>query len=295
MRMLHSVASDVAGGDTPVLIVGESGTGKQALALHIHRESRRRNQSFTVIDCAALSPDFFSSGANAMSAAALFSAGTVFLNEIGDLSSACQPKLLKVLSGNGGEPPAQARTIASTCKNLEQEIQHGRFREELYYRISGVCLRVPPLRHRREDIRAMCDYFLGKYAALLQRPEPALSGHMQRVLLEHSWPGNVRELEETIKMLVALGDERLAIAGLRARSMASQRGNGSKERVSLKEAARSASRLAERELILRVLSRTRWNRKRAAQELQISYKALLYKLKQIGFEDEFTAEEDNQS
>jgi len=291
MRTLQSVATDVAASDTPVLLVGESGTGKHALGLQIHRRSGRRQESFNVVNCAELSADFFSARGNGNSAGGC-EAGTTFLSEIADLGSAWQPKLLKALFDNAGQTGRHARVIASTRKNLEQEIESGRFREDLYYRISGVCLRLPPLRHRREDIRVLCDYFVGKYAALLQRPEPVLSAAMQRFLAEHSWPGNVRELEDTMKMVVALGDERLAIASLRSRAMEAHRNNGTSERVSLKQASRLASRLAERELILTVLSRTRWNRKRAAQELQISYKALLYKLKQIGLDDDFAPQEE---
>lgn len=291
MRTLQSVATNVAASDTPVLIVGESGTGKRALALQIHRQSVRRDESFNVVNCAELTADFIVRKVNGSTAAGLFGAGTLFLSEISDVGSSCQAKLYKALFDTGEQAGRHARVIASTHKNLEQEIEAGRFREDLYYRISGVCLRIPPLRHRREDIRGLGDYFLRKYAALLQRPEPALSAQMQRFFLEHSWPGNVRELEETVKMVAALADESLAIAGLRSHAMESQRNSGAGERVSLKQASRLASRLAERELILSVLSRTRWNRKRAAQELQISYKALLYKLKQIGLDDDLAPQE----
>jgi two-component system response regulator AtoC len=160
-------------------------------------------------------------------------------------------------------------------------VKAGRLREDLYYRISGVCLRLPPLRQRREDIPLLVEHFLAKYARDFRRPVPRLSAEAQRLFRDYSWPGNVRELENAAKAVVALGDEDIAMGGLRALlSRTDASGNGTQ--VSLKQVARAASRLAERELILRVLTRTRWNRRRAAQELQISYKALLYKMKQIG-------------
>jgi two-component system response regulator AtoC len=158
----------------------------------------------------------------------------------------------------------------------------GRFREELYFRLNGVCLRLPPLRHRREDIAALAEFFLAKYAGLFQRPQPALSAQGLRALQEHSWPGNIRELENSMKKTVILGENVFQSAEA---SVVPASPVGKTNGISLKEAARAASRQAEREMILKALARTRWNRKRAAVELRISYKALLYKLKQIGPEE----------
>jgi two-component system response regulator AtoC len=154
-------------------------------------------------------------------------------------------------------------------------------REDCYYRISGVSLRLPPLRQRREDIPQLLRFFLQNYAREFHRPIPPLSVQTERILSDYDWPGNLRELEDAARALVALGDEALAMGGLRQRWV---RGvdHTKSERVSLKQAAKEASWAAEKELILRALERTRWNRRRAAKELQISYKALLYKLKQIG-------------
>jgi two-component system response regulator AtoC len=139
------------------------------------------------------------------------------------------------------------------------------------------------LRQRREDIPILRDWFLSAAAHDLNREVPPLSSGTQNFFLEYHWPGNIRELKEATRAIVALGDEALAMGGLRSLLRRVDQGNG--ERISLKDAARAASREAERELILQVLTRTRWNRRRAAQELQISYKALLYKLKQIGYEE----------
>ena len=167
---------------------------------------------------------------------------------------------------------------------MEPEVKAGKFREDLYYGISAVCLRLPPLRQRKEDIPLLRDWFLSAAARDFCRGVPVLSPETQSFFLEYHWPGNIRELKDAARAIVALGDEALAMGGLRSLLRRGDRG-GSGEKISLKDAARAASREAEREIILQVLTRTRWNRRRAAQELQISYKALLYKLKQIGYEE----------
>ena len=179
----------------------------------------------------------------------------------------------------------------------------GRFREELYYRINGVYLRLPPLRDRKEDIPALVEFFLKKYTSLFERQEPNVSQSTMSLLLRHSWPGNIRELENVARKIVALGDEHLATHDLMAEnatkpadpqpkiSATREVGDSRIPSSSLKEAARAASRVAERAMILNQLERTHWNRKRAARELQISYKALLYKLKQLGLDSSNRPEE----
>jgi len=181
-----------------------------------------------------------------------------------------------------GDSSSGVRIIASTRRDLELEMRQGRFREDLYYRICGVCLRLLPLRQRKEDIPALTEYFLVKYAALLGHRKPEISAPTLRRLMDYPWPGNIRELEYAIQKIVAVGDERAALADLDKSNCDPPASD--LEPISLKQAARAASRQAEKELILKVLSRTRWNRKRAAKELQISYKALLYKMKQGGLD-----------
>ena len=176
------------------------------------------------------------------------------------------------------------RFICGTSRELEPEVKAGKFREDLYYGISGVCLRMPPLRQRKEDIPVLRDWFIAAAARDFCRAVPVLSPETQNFFLEYNWPGNIRELKDAARAIVALGDETLAMGGLRSLLRRVDRG-GNGEKISLKDAARAASREAEREIILQVLTRTRWNRRRAAQELQISYKALLYKMKQIGCEE----------
>jgi two-component system response regulator AtoC len=281
MRSVEAVMREVAQSEVPVLLLAERGAGKKATARRVHDLSRRGGQPFRVVSCAALDSGKFGESAER---AGLLGAGTVFLEELALLSKEGQAWLLQALTrGNGvdGRSQGLARLICGSARDLEAEMKAGNLREDLYYRISGVCLRVPPLRQRREDIAMLMEHFLGKYGRDFQRTVPLLSEETHRLFQEYSWPGNVRELENAAKAIVALGDETVAMGGLRAMLLRPDAG-GNGSRVSLKQAARAASREAEKAIILRVLTRTRWNRRRAAEELQISYKALLYKLKQMG-------------
>jgi len=167
---------------------------------------------------------------------------------------------------------------------LEKEIQAGRFRRELYFRINGVILRLPPLRERKEDIPALLEYLLAKHSKELKKDIPELSDDTRELLVSYHWPGNIRELENCAKKIIAVGDATLALGNLRAIPSAEPMTADDGHISSLKAAARAASRRAERELILKALEQTHWNRKRAARELQISYKSLLYKIKQIDVE-----------
>lgn len=293
MRGLQRIVQDVAESDVPVLIVGEAGCGKRMVATQIHALSQRRAESFLEIPGSQLTSEMLRRAHAALQSAGEceLSCGTLFIREIGDIAIAAQSHFVHMFFGSETFPN-MPRLIASTRRNLEQEIHNGAFREDLYYRISSVCLRVPPLRHRREDIASLAESFLAKYSELFGRPKPNLAPSTWRFLLEHPWPENVRDLENAFKTLVAIEDERIALAALRSSALTGKSRNGRSERMSLKEAARVASREAERELILKVLSRTRWNRKRAAEELKISYKALLYKLKQIGLDEEVPGQEE---
>ena len=184
--------------------------------------------------------------------------------------------------GANGSAQPEMRMMCGSSRDLEADVRAGSFQEDLYYRLSGVCLRIPPLRQRKEDVPHLMAFFLGRYAEAFRRPAPVLSAPTEQLFRDHSWPGNLRELEAAARAIVAVGDESVAMGGLRSLLLrADNRMTGDK--VSLKEASRAASREAEKELILKALTRTRWNRRRAAKELQISYKALLYKLKQIGY------------
>ena len=289
MRAVERVVmNEIAGTEIPVLLMGEAGTGKHAVGWRIHQMSLRSSEPFTRMSSADLSPEFLngkpngSHGGNGGGTGP--GEGTVFLDEVSELNPACQPKLLQLLLLGQEEhagPRAGWRLLAATRRDLEKEVRAGRFREDLYYRLSGVCLRLPPLRHRKEDIPALANLFLELYANRLGNAQPELSPRALSILLDYSWPGNIRELENAMKKIVALGDEESVMSDLAAHVARTRLENGVDGSISLKQAARAASRQAEKELILRVLARTQWNRKRAARELQISYKALLYKLKQI--------------
>jgi len=291
-RPLERIIVEIAPTNIPVLIIGESGSGKEVVAQRVHRLSRRGDEPFVKLTCARLSLNDLDQLLGGKKAAGivkrLSDAGTVLLDEVSDLELACQPKLLHVLpDGDAGSqyPCLRARIISSSSRNIEEQIRNGRFREELYYRLNGVCLRLPPLRHQKEDIPALVDFFLTKYARQFGRPKPIFSTKAMGRFLDYPWPGNIRQLENAVRNIVALGDERLALGDLESIGADPGSRGEAVQKFSLKEAARAASHQAERELILKALQRTHWNRKRAARELQISYKALLYKVKQIGMED----------
>jgi two-component system response regulator AtoC len=297
MRALERVIADIAPTDVPILLVGESGTGKEVVALEVHRRSRNCNEPFVKCNCAGLVPESlkvhlgngWSTGREGVGGS-----GTTFFDDIGRLDAANQNVLLQFLSDNGSAPHGYClrdRVISSTTCNLEEEMRAGRFREELYYRINGVCLRLPSLRQRQDDVPLLLEHFLRKYASTFERPRPRISSRAMEFLQHHSWPGNIRELENFVRKFVILGDEELALSDLvlgsapnateRRRAPAVAVNDHPNKARSLKAAAREASRNVERELILDSLERTHWNRKRTARELQISYKALLYKLKQL--------------
>jgi len=294
MRTLEGVLKEIASTNIPVLLIGESGTGKEMFAHRLHQLSQRSAEPLARIACASLNSGTFAAvlGLNSKSHGdgERGAAGSVFFDEISELDAACQRSLLYALPDGIEESRhglLTARLISATSRNLDEEVRAGRFRNELFYRINGVCLRLPPLRERKDDIPLLVEFMLTKHAAQFGRPRPALSPRTLRMFLDHSWPGNIRELENSVKKIVALGDERLAVAELEAaprETMAAPDGPQARK-YSLKAAARAASREAEREMILKALAHTRWNRKRAAEELQISYKSLLYKLKQIGVHD----------
>ena len=294
MLTFESVLSEIALTNIPVLLVGESGTGKQMFAQRIHQLSGRSSEPLMKISCAGVRAESFANelglDANAgQEREYQHEAGTAFFDEISELDPSCQRNLLYALPDGETQPRRgilMARLISATSRNLDEEMRSGRFRRELYYRINGVCLRLPALRERKEDIPLLSDYFLVKHCTQLGRMHSPLSARALDTFMGYSWPGNIRELENVVKKIVALNDEDLALSELiRTPSAATGVTTDARTR-SLKVASKAASREAERELILKALGRTRWNRKRAAQELQISYKSLLYKLKQIGLDEE---------
>jgi two-component system response regulator AtoC len=295
VRTLNALVEEIAQTDIPVLLVGESGTGKEVYARLIHRLSGLGEGLLKKVSCAALDAGRWLGEVKEeclpgdTSRAA--SPRTLFFDGVHELDAVCQRALLSLLPD--GEPkgcPGKTilRFISSTSRNLENEIEAGRFRRELYFRINGVVLRLPPLRERKEDIPALLEYFFQKHSRDLKKNTPELNSDALKLLESYDWPGNIRELENLAKRIVAVGDPAQALADLRPTRVAANVNDDSWRASSLKVASRAASRHAERELIKNALERTHWNRKRAAQDLQISYKSLLYKIKQTGLEGKKT-------
>jgi two-component system, NtrC family, response regulator AtoC len=287
---LNAIVAEVASTDIPVLLMGESGTGKEIYARLIHRLSSYSSGPLRKLVCRTVEP-----GVLLTQVHQAFrqnqedgGAGTAFLDGVDELDLPSQRAILSLLPDGetrGSVEEKAARLISSTTRNLESETAAGQFRRELYFRINGVCLRLPPLRERKEDIPELARYFHSKYAGELKRETAALSDEVIEFLTAHKWPGNIRELENVIKKMLILGDTKMALRDLGTEAMKQPRTAGGARFSSLKTAARAASRRTERELILQALERTHWNRKRAAQELQISYKSLLYKIKEIGVQN----------
>jgi two-component system response regulator AtoC len=300
LRIKH-VAAQVADTDVPVLILGESGVGKEVLARYIHSCSGRRAQPFVKVNCAALPVDLLESELFGYERGAFTGAmrdrpgkfelagkGTILLDEIGEMSPHLQAKLLHVLQDGeymrlGGSKPAyaEARVLAATNQRLEEAVSQGKFREDLYFRLNVVRLEIIPLRERPEDIQPLCGYFFEKYRIKYQRPARVLPVDTMAALERYSWPGNVRQLENVIKRLVILPDQDMALADL-VETPASEpvpSVPAPAESSSLKKVSALAAERVEKELVLRTLQEVNWNRKQAARELSISYKALLNKLR----------------
>lgn len=288
MQVVQRLISEIAPTDIPILLVGESGTGKEVAALQIHNLSKYRQLPFVKLTCASLDQESFRTRLgnfeNGDGRKDGKSNGTLFFDEVSELDANCQRHLLHSFPEGSGLPTHQSlvgRVLSCTTRNLELEVESGHFRSELFYRLNGVCLRLPPLRRRSDDIPLLVQFFLCKYAVVFQRVQMKLSERTIQQLTNYSWPGNIRELENVIKKIVAVENEELAMSDLTARPMEPRVPDSTSIGGSLKAASRIASQRAERELILQTLTQTHWNRKKAAEALQISYKSLLSKLKQI--------------
>jgi DNA-binding NtrC family response regulator len=287
MRALERTMERIAPTNLPILLVGESGTGKAFIAYRLHQLSSRCGQPFLKAICSGLTPEALaeSFGGTGDGHGQGTNGGTLFLKEISELSSANQRSLLYLILRSDSEAKAGSdglRLVSSTTVDLEEEMAASRFRRDLYYRLNGACLHLPPLRERKEDVPLLAEVLLHRHSALQGRTRPALDAEDFVLLQEWHWPGNIRELDNVIKQIVVLNDAKSVLSELLAVSKEEQRPAPSNKRLALKAATRAASRRVEEQLILDALAKTRWNRKRAAQELQISYKSLLSKLKQIG-------------
>jgi two-component system response regulator AtoC len=352
MAEVQDLIARVADTDVTVLVRGESGTGKELVARALYASSLRRDKPFVKVNCAALPTELLESELFGFERGAFTGAiqhkpgkfefanhGTMFLDEIGDMSFPLQAKLLQVLQdgefarlGGKHDVKVDVRVIAATNRDLEEMVARAQFREDLFFRLNVVCINLPPLRDRREEVPILTDYFLKKYSVQYNKPCSEISAETMRLFMDYDWPGNVRELENLIKRAVVLGSEapirkeishgiamaahrvhaahQPAIAGLPAAGHPmAPRTNGSPAAAaaaapapalptpaelanaaadagnySLKDISREAARQAERELIFKMLQHTRWNRKETAEILGISYKALLYKIKENGLD-----------
>src|SRR5882724_1272216 len=284
---VNSIVGEISRTEIPVLLQGESGTGKEVYGRLIHQLSAMRDLPLVKLSCTVLEPgDLLSRVKTSLgkwNGELLGSSGTLFLDGIDELGLDCQRVLLAMLQEqemvSGGR--MGFRLISTTTRNVDREIALGRFRRELYFRINGVCIKLPPLRERKEDIAALAEYFLEKHAVEAGRRTPELSQEEVELLVTHDWPGNIRELGNLARKVVALGQARAAMSELKRVAPAQGKTIELARSESLKVVAKEAARVAERDLILRALERTHWNRKQAARELQVSYKALLYKIKQM--------------
>ncbi len=315
LRIIKEIIERVADTNATILIRGDSGVGKELVARAIHVASSRADRPFVKVNCAALPADLLESELFGHEKGAFTGAfrrkpgkfefahsGTLFLDEIGELPLALQAKLLHVLQDQefsrlGGHDVIRVdtRIIASTNRNLEAALAAEQFREDLYYRLNVVEIRVPPLRERREEIPLLVDYFLQKFQRQYSRTVSVPLDTL-RWFSDHAWPGNVRQLENMVRRLVVLGavsdvpEALVASPQDRPESAASVPGSGERPdppagsdlTIGLREIARRAAREAERRAIAEVLDRVRWNRTQAARLLKISYKTLLSKITELG-------------
>ena len=267
----------IAETDLPILLLGERGVGKRTTAREIHAHSRRSRQPFREFSC----PDLDTRTIQSISDLD----GTVYMAEAGGLSLALQDLLTE---GYFLSSEAQnCRLLFGSSRELQNDVKTLHMREEFYYLVSAITLRLAPLRLRKREILNIADGLLAHYSKQFDRPKPTLSQEAIAFLIDHTWPNNIPELETAIKTFVAIGDQNISLAALRA-AAPSSRSNGHREGLSLKEAIRKASAEVERELISHVLGSNGGNRKRTAGELGISYKTLLYKIKQVGLDDAST-------
>jgi two-component system response regulator AtoC len=307
MALIHQRIKKLAEANIPVLLTGESGTGKGVMAAFIHSQSHAAKGTLVQINCAALPAALMESelfgyergaytGASASKRGRVEQAdsGTLFLDEIAELDSGLQAKLLHLLQDGqftrlGGEVDKEVnvRFIFATGRDLRQEIEDGRFREDLFYRMDGVTLELPPLRERVEDIAAMAEYFIEKYSQKYNCHVEPLSDSTIDALQSYHWPGNIRQLENLMRRYVVLGSQATVVSEIsRDQTNVFQFVIPPNGKVSLKEITRKAVRQVERQVIFKVMEANGWKRKRSARMLRISYRALLYKLQELGVPSE---------
>jgi two-component system, NtrC family, response regulator AtoC len=296
--------------DVPVFICGESGVGKEVVARMIHLRSTRRNQPFVKVNCAALPGELLESELFGFEQGAFTGAvrskpgkfelankGTIFLDELAEMSPHLQAKLLHVLQDHqysrlGGRHliDVDVRVLAATNVDVQDAMKSGRLREDLYYRLNVLSIQVPPLRERTQEIPMLFRHFLHQYSQKFAKDEPSPSAHLLEAAKRYDWPGNLRELENFVKRYVILEDDEGSLRELVEMSASRKQRSAQREEPvpvreqGLKALVRSLKDEAEMEAIASALEKTRWCRKDAAKMLGISYKALLYKMRQFNLD-----------
>lgn len=306
MRKIRAHVAQVAKVNVPVLMLGESGTGKEVVARLIHKLSPRAHRSFLKVNCAALPADLLESELFGYEPGAFTGAvrakpgkfeqcdkGTILLDEIAEMPPGLQAKLLHVLQdqqfsrlGSRTTVTVDVRILAATNVNIHRAIAEKRFREDLYYRLNAFTIDLPPLRDRREEIPLLLKHFMGRFAARYARTPLPFSPAFLDTCLKYPWPGNLRELENLVKRYLILGDESMILGELSAMAARADAETGSPgdgdQTPDLKSLVRNLKDGAEMEAIAQALKKTNWSRKEAARLLNISYRALLYKMRQYG-------------
>jgi two-component system response regulator AtoC len=303
MSVVRRQVQQAASAGMPVLITGESGTGKNVVAQNLHMLSARRDRSFIQVSCPSLPHTLIESELFGYEAGAFTGAthtrngkvdqaqnGTLFLDEIGDLDASVQAKLLQVLQdfrfsrlGGTEERAVDIWLVCATHRNLQADIEIGRFRSDLYYRINVVSIELPALRDHRSDVPMLLNHFLRHYEQKFDRSLDPLSSSVLKLLETYHWPGNVRELENLVKRYVVLGTEQAIVEALNDSGSATALSPFVPDgRLPLRLQTQRVVRVMERQIILRALNEHRWNRRKTAQSLDISYRALLYKIKDAG-------------
>lgn len=301
MRVIRSTIQKGAPANVPVLLQGEGGAGKDVLARFIHDTSPWRSGPFVKVSCptlrgAAQEQDIFGDENRvngSLPRVQTAAGGTLFFDEVSELLPALQTRLLEYLQ-NGDASGGEARVICAASRHLEDEVSAGRFRQDLFYRLNVIHIRVPALRERKVDVPLLVDHFYRTFCERYRSAAEPLSERLVDALCSYGWPGNIRELENVIKRYVILGTEDAISAEFGPKSHRENGQNGSKQEtkfvtpaigpdqpVALKEITRAAMRDVEREIILKTLQANGWNRRRAARALNISYRALMYKMKGV--------------
>jgi two-component system response regulator AtoC len=303
MREMRGRIDRILDNDLPVLIRGESGTGKELVARFLHLRSDRREKPFVKMNCAAIPGSLLESELLGFEKGAFTGAteakrglvefadgGTLFLDEIGDMDLSLQAKLHHLLQDGrytriGGSEGRQARVrvVCATSRDLEAAVESRAFRQDLLYRIDLMCLNLLPLRERKEDIPQLSDFFLRKLAGKFGKKAPRLTPTALHLLKQWNWPGNLRELENWIARIIILGADEALGAELRRQVALSSAVDNRQTRVGdFKETSREAASATTSAVILQVLQANHWNRRKTAQDLNMSYRSLLYKLRDAG-------------